>query len=88
MNPDFIRTVDFFTRESPTRNIEKKNILRENPVEVRSFDGTDYVHFLRSIVFSREVYPVSYLHNIGIESKALTDINNIFANFGSLSHVL
>ena len=39
MNPDFIRTVDFFTRESPTRNIEKKNIFRENPVEVRSFDG-------------------------------------------------
>ncbi len=40
MNPDFIRTVDFFTRESPTRNTEKKNIFRENPVEVRSFDGT------------------------------------------------
>jgi hypothetical protein len=39
MNPDFIPTVDFFTRESPTRNIEKKNIFRENPVEVRSFDG-------------------------------------------------
>ncbi len=39
MNPDFIRTVDFFTRESPTRNTEKKNIFRENPVEVRSFDG-------------------------------------------------
>ena len=39
MNPDFIRTVDFFTRESPTRNIGEKNIFRENPVEVRSFDG-------------------------------------------------
>ncbi len=39
INPDFIRTVDFFTREPPTRNIEKKNIFRENPVEVRSFDG-------------------------------------------------
>jgi hypothetical protein len=39
MNLDFIHTVDFFTRESPTRNIEKKNIFRENPVEVRSFDG-------------------------------------------------
>jgi hypothetical protein len=43
MNPDFIRTVDFFTRESPTRNIEKKNIFRENPVEVRSFDGSSFV---------------------------------------------
>jgi hypothetical protein len=39
MNLDFIHMVDFFARESPTRNIEKKNIFRENPVEVRSFDG-------------------------------------------------
>ncbi len=40
IDPDFIRTVNFFTRESPARNIERKNIFRETPVEVRSFDGT------------------------------------------------
>ncbi len=37
--PDFIHPVEFFKRVPPIKNIEKKNIIWENPVEVRCFDG-------------------------------------------------
>jgi hypothetical protein len=37
---DFTRSVDFFQGGSPNNNMEEKNIFHENPVEVRSFDGT------------------------------------------------
>jgi hypothetical protein len=30
----------FFKGGSPYKNMEEKNIFHENPVEVRSFDGT------------------------------------------------
>ncbi len=30
----------FFQGGSPNKNMEEKNIFHENPVEVRSFDGT------------------------------------------------
>ncbi len=30
----------FFQEGSPNKNMEEKNIFHENPVEVRSFDGT------------------------------------------------
>jgi hypothetical protein len=40
IDPDFIRTVDFFAGVSSNKSIERKNIFHGNPVEVRSFDGT------------------------------------------------
>jgi hypothetical protein len=59
IDPDVIRTVDFFTRESPTRNIERKNIFRETPVEVRSFDGTYSSYMLCSVqVQARQAFAI------------------------------
>jgi hypothetical protein len=41
---DFTRSVDFFQGGSHIKNMEEKNIFCENPVEVRSFDGSNYIN--------------------------------------------
>ncbi len=72
----FIFTVNFFTKESPSRNIEKKNIFRENPVEVRSFDGTRLVK--KPYVYRRYVMLYEHYTLVNISSTALSDVTLLF----------